>query len=60
MIPLIVNSAALAGVVVAAVVAIFAAGLPYRLGLLIAVIAGMTAAMSIDNLIDKRKGEGKR
>lgn len=59
MIPLIVNSAALAGVVVAAVVAIAAAGLPYRLGLLIAVIAGMTVAMLIDTVIDRNKAGGK-
>lgn len=55
MIPLVINSAALAGVLVAGIVAVFAAGLPYRLGLLIAVIAGMTVAMLIDTLLDRQK-----
>lgn len=55
MIPLIINSAALAGVVVASIVAVVAAGLPYRLGLLLAVILGMTVAMAIDTILDKKK-----
>jgi hypothetical protein len=55
MIPLTVNAAALAGVVVASVVAVAAAGLPYRLGLLLAVVIGMTAAMMVDIIIDKKK-----
>lgn len=53
MIPLIINSAALGGVVVAGVVALLAAGLPYRLGLLLAVVLGMIVAMLIDTVIDK-------
>lgn len=56
-IPLIINSAALVGVAVASVVAVAAATLPYRLGLLIAVIAGMAAAMAVDVYIDKKKGQ---
>ena len=55
MIPLIINSAALAGVVVASVVALLAAGLPYRLGLLLAVVLGMIVAMLIDTVIDKEQ-----
>jgi len=55
MIPLIVNSAALAGVVVAGAVAVAAAGLPYRLGLLLAVIVGMVVAMIVDTVIDRQK-----
>jgi predicted branched-subunit amino acid permease len=55
MIPLIINSAALAGVAVAASVAIVAAGLPYRLGLLLAVIFGMTVAMIVDGALERRK-----
>jgi predicted branched-subunit amino acid permease len=55
MIPLIANSAALAGVAVAGIVAVFAAGLPYRLGLLLAVAVGMTAAMAIDGMLDRRR-----
>jgi predicted branched-subunit amino acid permease len=55
-IPLIINSAALAGVAVAAVVAIVAADLPYRLGLLLAVILGMVVAMIVDGVLEKKKG----
>lgn len=54
-IPLTMNSAALAGVVVASIVAIAAAALPYRLGLLLAVVIGMTAAMIVDTILDKKK-----
>jgi len=53
-IPLIINSAALVGVVVASIVAVAAAALPYRLGLLIAVIVGMAAAMLVDTYLDKK------
>ena len=56
MIPLIINRAALAGVVVASVVAVAALELPYRLGLLLAVLAGMVAAMAVDRAMDRRKG----
>ena len=55
-IPLIINSAALAGVAVAAVVAIVAADLPYRLGLLLAVILGMVVAMIVDGVLEQKKG----
>jgi len=54
-IPLTINSAALLGVVVASVVAVAAAGLPYRLGLLLAVIFGMTAAMIVDVYLDRKE-----
>jgi predicted branched-subunit amino acid permease len=56
-IPLIINRSALVGVVVASVVAVAAAGLPYRLGLLVAVIAGMTAAMLFEIFAYKSKGK---
>jgi predicted branched-subunit amino acid permease len=52
-IPLVVNAAAAFGVVVAGAVAIVAAGLPYRLGLLAAVIVGMATAMVVDTIIDR-------
>lgn len=55
-IPLIVNVAALAGVVVASIIAVAAANLPFRLGLLLAVIAGMVVAMIVDNFLDQGKG----
>ena len=54
-IPLTINSAALVGVVVASIVAVAAASLPYRLGLLLAVIVGMTAAMAVDTYLDKKE-----
>ncbi len=54
-IPLTVNLAALAGVVVASVTAVAASSLPYRLGLLVAVIVGMIAAMIVDIYLDKKK-----
>jgi predicted branched-subunit amino acid permease len=59
MIPLIVNSAALAGVAVAGIVAILAVGLPYKLGLLLAVFVGMGAAMAVDVIVgSKQAGAG--
>lgn len=54
-IPMIVNRAALAGVVVSGSVAVVAIGLPYRLGLLLAVLVGISAAMLVDKMIDKGK-----
>jgi len=54
-IPLTVNVAALAGVVAASVVAVAAAALPYRLGLLLAVVIGITVAMAADAWLDYRK-----
>lgn len=53
-IPLTVNAAALVGVVVASITAVAAAGLPYRLGLLLAVVLGMTAAMIADTYLDRK------
>lgn len=55
-IPLIVNPAALAGVAVASAVAVATANLPFRLGLLAAVIVGMIAAMVVDAFLNKNKG----
>jgi hypothetical protein len=43
---------------VASTVAVLAARLPYRLGLLAAVIAGMAVAMLVDNLLeDNQEGD---
>ncbi|NMM36462.1 MAG: AzlC family ABC transporter permease [Glaciimonas sp.] len=55
MIPLIINMAALGGVVVAGLVAVIADDLPFRLGLLLAVVLGMVVAMLIDALLEKIK-----
>lgn len=53
-IPLTINVAALAGVVVAGSVAVAADSLPYRLGLLLGVIVGMMAAMIVDAFLDRK------
>jgi predicted branched-subunit amino acid permease len=55
MVPLTVGRAALCGVVVASVTAVLANGLPYKLGLLAAVLAGMVAAMLVAENTDKIK-----
>ena len=49
MVPMIHNRAALCGVLVAAAVAVVGAGLPYKLGLLAAVIVGMASAMAFED-----------
>lgn len=54
-IPLIINSAALVGVVVSGIVAVLGASLPYKLGLLLAVVAGMIASMLVDVALDKEE-----
>jgi predicted branched-subunit amino acid permease len=59
MIPLIINTAALAGVIVAGATAVIAADLPYRLGLFLAVLFGMGAAVILDTLLDNEGKGGK-
>jgi predicted branched-subunit amino acid permease len=48
LVPLVVNRAGLIGVAVAATTAVLARGLPYKLGLLAAVVLGMAVAMLVD------------
>jgi predicted branched-subunit amino acid permease len=55
MVPLIINNAALCGVILAGAVAVLAYGLPYKLGLLLAVVVGMVSAMLIEETFTKRK-----
>lgn len=55
-IPLVINRSALASVVVAATTAVLAAGLPYRLGLVLAIVSGVAAAVGIDHLTKKERG----
>jgi predicted branched-subunit amino acid permease len=55
MIPLIMNSAALCGVLVAGSVGVLAHGLPYKLGLLAAVVVGMGSAMAFEEAGKRRK-----
>lgn len=54
-VPLVVNVAALSGVVVAGSVAVLGHHLPYKLGVVLAVIAGMTVAMLVDSRISEEK-----
>ena len=54
-VPLVANSAALCGVLVAGAVSVLAYGFPYKLGLLAAVFAGMLTAMAAESIIEKRK-----
>ncbi len=55
-VPLIVNKAALCGVLVAGAIAVLAAGLPYKLGLLAAVLVGMLTAMAVEETLERLKG----
>ena len=55
LIPLMAGRAALCGVAVAAAVAVLAHALPYKLGLLAATVAGMVAAMLVQELFGKEK-----
>lgn len=55
MVPLMVNRAALCGVLVAGAVSVLAYELPYKLGLLLAVLVGMLTAMVIEETMGKIK-----
>ena len=55
MIPLVINSAALCGVLVAGTVGVLTYGFPYKLGLLVAVVAGMASAMAFDDMLSRRR-----
>ena len=55
--PLIANSAALCGVLMAGAVAVLANAMPYKLGLLLAVVLGMVTAMVVEETLDKRKSK---
>jgi predicted branched-subunit amino acid permease len=54
-VPLIINNAALCGVLVAGVISVLAYGLPYKLGLLLAVVVGMVTSMFVEEKLLKRK-----
>jgi predicted branched-subunit amino acid permease len=56
MVPMVANKAALCGVLVAGAVAVAAFGLPYKLGLLVAVLAGMVTAMAVEETLERFKG----
>jgi predicted branched-subunit amino acid permease len=55
MVPLIINSAALCGVLVASIVAVLAHALPFKLGLLLAVLVGMLTAMACEETMARRR-----
>nr|WP_145649255.1 AzlC family ABC transporter permease [Pseudoduganella lurida] len=55
LVPMVATRPALAGVLVAGAVSVIAAELPYKLGLLAAVIVGMATAMVIEETGEKRK-----
>jgi predicted branched-subunit amino acid permease len=58
LVPMTFNRAALGGVIVAGTVAVLARGLPYRLGLLLAMLMGMVVAMLIDSrLAENQAGD---
>ncbi|HEY5801437.1 MAG TPA: AzlC family ABC transporter permease [Burkholderiaceae bacterium] len=53
-VPLVTNRAALVGVAVAGITAVLGNGLPYKLGLLLGVILGMTMAMAYEEWEQRR------
>jgi len=55
MVPLMINNAALCGVLVAGAISVIAYDLPYKLGLLLAVLVGMVTAMVIEETWAKVK-----
>ena len=55
MLPMVMSRAALCGAVVAGALAVLAAGLPYKLGLLGAVLVGMLSAMAVEEFFPKIK-----
>ena len=53
-VPLVANRPTVIGVIVASIVSIMSVGLPYRLGLLVAMVVGIAAAVAADRLISQR------
>ncbi len=54
--PMVAGAPTVAGALVAGVVAVLAAGAPLKLGLVIAVLAGISVAMSVDVMLDRAGG----
>jgi predicted branched-subunit amino acid permease len=54
-VPMVATRPALVGVLVAGAVAVLAAGLPYKLGLLAAVLVGMVCAMTVEGILNRKK-----
>jgi predicted branched-subunit amino acid permease len=57
-IPLIVNGATLVGVVVACVISVAAVGIPYKIGLVVAIFGGIAAAVVADRVSSPSNAEG--
>ena len=55
MLPSVINMAAVVGVFAASVVAMLTFNFPYKLGLLIAVVVGMAAAMMFEEWVERRQ-----
>ncbi len=53
--PMIAGAPTIAGALVSAVVAVLAAGVPLKLGLVVAVLAGITTALAVDVALDRLK-----
>ena len=60
LVPMVASKPALCGVLVAAVVSVLAADLPYKLGLLAAVVVGMVTAMIVEETGDKWRAKRKQ
>lgn len=60
LVPMVASMPALCGVLVAAAVSVLAADLPYKLGLLAAVVVGMVTAMVVEETGDRRRAKRKQ
>ncbi|CAN7586449.1 AzlC family ABC transporter permease [Pseudoduganella sp. LjRoot289] len=59
MVPLVASVPAVCGVLVAGAVAVAGAGMPYKLGLLAAMVVGMLTAIAVEEIIEKKTVEKK-
>lgn len=57
-VPMVMTRPALCGVLVAGAVAVLGAGLPYKLGLLAAVLLGMLTAMAVEGYMGNKRKDG--
>ena len=57
-IPLIVNRPTLVGVIVSGAIAVLASGVPYRLGLVLAIVGGIAAAVAADRFLSREPAQG--
>lgn len=58
LIPMVANKAALCGVLVASATAVLAFELPYKLGLLVAVLLGMVTSMLVEEWLERKGSHG--